>query len=85
MIEAINDKYKLVSSAEMEKRADAEISSSGKEYSDYERQRLEYLECEDDVVNFLYKTIEIVEKDEQSVVKDDEQGIDLSDEEIVND
>ena len=71
--------------AEMEKRADAEISSSGKEYSDYERQRLEYLECEDDVVNFLYKTIEIVEKDEQSVVKDDEQGIDLSDAEIVND
>ena len=85
LIEAINDKYKLVSSAEMEKRADAEISSSGKEYSDYERQRLEYLECEDDVVNFLYKTIEIVEKDEQSVVKDDEQGIDLSDAEIVND
>lgn len=85
LIEAINDKYKLVSSAEMEKRADAEISSSEKKYSDYERQRLKYLECEDDVVNFLYKTIEIVEKDEQSVVEDDEQGIDLSDAEIVND
>ena len=62
LIEAVNEKYKLVSAAEMEKRAKDVIESSNAEYSEYEKQRLQYLECEEDVVNFLYKTIDIVER-----------------------
>lgn len=83
LIGAINEKYKLVSASEMQKRADAQISSSGQEYSDYEKQRLQYLECEEDVVNLLYKTIEIVEKNNPDDSGSNEQEIDLSDAEIV--
>lgn len=81
LIEAVNEKYKLVSAAEMEKRAEDVISSSDEEYSEYEKQRLQYLECEEDVVNFLYKTIDIVEKEKS--VASEEGGIDLSDAQIV--
>ena len=83
LIEAINEKYSLVSVTEMEKRADKVITSSNEEYSEYEKQRLQYLECEEDVVNFLYKTIEIVEKNVQEVDVADDMQIDLSDAEIV--
>ena len=81
LIEAVNEKYKLVSAAEMEKRAKDVIESSNAEYSEYEKQRLQYLECEEDVVNFLYKTIDIVEKEESAA--DEDGGIDLSDAQIV--
>ena len=81
LIEAVNEKYKLVSAAEMEKRAKDVIESSNAEYSEYEKQRLQYLECEEDVVNFLYKTIDIVEKEEPAA--DEGGGIDLSDAQIV--
>ena len=81
LIEAVNEKYKLVSAAEMEKRAKDVIDSSNAEYSEYEKQRLQYLECEEDVVNFLYKTIDIVEKEESAA--DEDGGIDLSDAQIV--
>lgn len=81
LIEAVNEKYKLVSAAEMEKRAKDVIESSNAEYSEYEKQRLQYLECEEDVVNFLYKTIDIVEKEESAANEDG--GIDLSDAQIV--
>ena len=54
---------------------------SNAEYSEYEKQRLQYLECEEDVVNFLYKTIDIVEKEESAA--DEDGGIDLSDAQIV--
>ena len=81
LIEAVNVKYKLVSAAEMEKRAKDVIESSNAEYSEYEKQRLQYLECEEDVVNFLYKTIDIVEKEESAANEDG--GIDLSDAQIV--
>lgn len=81
LIEAVNEKYKLVSAAEMEKRAKDVIDSSNAEYSEYEKQRLQYLECEEDVVNFLYKTIDIVEKEESAANEDG--GIDLSDAQIV--
>ena len=81
LIEAVNEKYKLVSAAEMEKRAKDVIESSNAEYSEYEKQRLQYLECEEDVVNFLYKTIDIVEKEESAANEDG--GIDLSDDQIV--
>ena len=83
LIGAINEKYKLLSASEMQKRADDQISSSGQEYSDYEKQRLQYLECEEDVVNLLYKTIEIVEKNNPDDSGSNEQEIDLSDAEIV--
>ena len=81
LIEAVNEKYKLVSAAEMEKRAKDVIDSSNAEYSEYEKQRLQYLECEEDVVNFLYKTIDIVDKEESAA--DEDGGIDLSDAQIV--
>lgn len=81
LIEAVNEKYKLVSAAEMEKRAKDVIDSPNAEYSEYEKQRLQYLECEEDVVNFLYKTIDIVEKEESAA--DEDGGIDLSDAQIV--
>lgn len=81
LIEAVNEKYKLVSAAEMEKRAKDVIESSNAEYSEYEKQRLQYLECEEDVINFLYKTINIVEKEESAA--DEDGGIDLSDAQIV--
>ena len=84
LIEAFNEKYSLVSAAEMEKRADKVITSSGEEYSEYEKQRLQYLECEEDVVNFLYKTIEIVEKNVQKVDVADDMQIDLSDAELLD-
>lgn len=38
LIEAVNEKYKLVSAAEMEKRAKDVIESSNAEYSEYEKQ-----------------------------------------------
>lgn len=63
LIKSINSRYSLVSESEAESRLNTWLDTNG-EVSEYASERQKILLCEDDVVNYLYKTIEIISDNE---------------------
>lgn len=63
-IKAMIDKYSLATDDEMEARLESEIDENTRNaMSDYEKEREKYLLFEDDVTNYIYKNVQIEQKD----------------------
>lgn len=67
LIKSINTRYSLVSESEAESRLNSWLDENG-DVSEYVSERQKILLCEDDVVNYLYKTIEIIDDTESADV-----------------